>query len=122
MSNRPALVLIALATACAAGCGRMQSVAPHQAAERLATAARTALGRSAAPGTGKNDVRDLAREMAVQRQLADTQAQGRYKAAVARCAALGGETRRACAEEADAEYEIAEAKAQLATAQADPLP
>ena len=122
MKNRLLVVLGILAAACAvSGCGRAVSAAQDRAAAGPATAERTAVRY--AQGKLKTGERELAQELAAQEQkLADTQAQGRYKVAMARCAALGGETRRSCAEAADADYEIAEAKAQLARAQADPDP
>ena len=90
---------------------------PGQRSRRKARHGRAYRAR---PGGLSKEQRELGHQMGAQEQkLADTQAQGRYKLAMARCAALGGETRRSCAEQADAEYEIAEAKAQIASAQAE---
>lgn len=110
MKTRLLILLTLLAAACAAsGCERAKGAATRPPGVRLA-----------ASGSLDRDERELARELTLQeQQLADTQAQGRYRVTMTRCAALGGETRRSCAEDADAEYEIAQAKAQLARSQAD---
>ena len=98
------------------------SAAEQKAAEAKERALRIAERREAEVASrGKEDARELAHETAAQEQkIADTEAEGERRIALAHCEGLSGLPRKSCREEADARYEIARGKASLARAQADP--
>jgi non-ribosomal peptide synthetase component E (peptide arylation enzyme) len=98
------------------------SAAEHEAADARERALRIAERRETeVAGRGEADARELAHETAAQQQkIADTEAAGEHRIALARCEGLTGTPRRSCREVADARYEIAHGKALLARAEADP--
>jgi hypothetical protein len=55
-------------------------------------------------------------------KVADTKAQGEHKVALAQCESLNGEPRKACKEQADTAFQVAEAEAKQAEANTDPKP
>jgi len=54
--------------------------------------------------------------------VAETQAEGAHKVALAQCEGLSGAAQKSCRDQADASYEVAEAKAKQARAASDPKP
>jgi hypothetical protein len=93
------------------------SAAEQREARETAEAERTAADKEA------KDEGALGHETAVQNQdIADKEADGAHKVALARCEAMSGSAQRSCKDQADAEYEVAKAKAKLARAQSDPKP
>ena len=127
------VLLAALAAAALGACDHAKSVADvakdasaaeQQAAEAKERALRNAERReSEVASRGKADARELAHETAVQEQkIANTEAEGEHRIALAHCEGLSGTPQKSCREEADARYEIAQGKASLARAEADPKP
>ena len=100
------------------------SAAQQEASEQVSKAEQNAAAKEADAQKDLNkDRTDLAHENAVQEEkVAETQAEGQHKIALARCEALSGDPRKSCKDQADADYEIAKAKARLARAQTDPKP
>ena len=100
------------------------SAAEQKAAEAKERALRIAERREAEVASrGQADARELAHETAAQEQrIANTEADGAHRIALAHCEGLGGTPQKSCREEADARYEIARGKASLARAEADPKP
>lgn len=106
----------------AADVAKDTSAAEHKAAEARERALRTAERRVAEVASrGPADARELAHETAAQEQkIADTEAAGEHRIALAHCEGFSGTPRNSCRETADARYEIAKGKASLARAEADP--
>ena len=124
--------LVALTAACAlSACGHAKSeaevskdvhAAQQKAAEDTAKAEQSAADKEASVRKDvKDDQRDLAHVAAVQNQkVTDTEAEGAHKVALAQCEALNGTAQENCKHQADAQYEVAKAKAKLVKAQTDP--
>ena len=106
----------------AADVAKDTSAAEHEAADARERALRIAERREAEVASlGQADARELAHQTAVQQQkIADTEAAGEHRIALAHCEGLSGTARKSCREVADARYEIAQGKALLARAEADP--
>jgi hypothetical protein len=100
------------------------NAAEQQASERLAKAEQNAEQKEADAQKDVNkERRDAAHETAVQEEkVSETQAEGEHKVALARCEALSGDAQKSCKDQADADYDIAKAKASLGRAQSDPKP
>lgn len=100
------------------------TAAEQNSAEAKERALRIAERREAdVAGRSNADARELAHETAVQEQkIADTEAEGEHRIALAHCEGLGGTPQKSCRAEADARYQIARGKASLARAEADPKP
>lgn len=93
--------------------GDKVAAAQHQAAERVARAR----------GDVREEQRDLNHVDAVESQkVAQTAAAGEHKVALARCEALSGSPQKSCKDQADADYEAAEARARQDRAASDPKP
>ena len=103
---------------------RDTSAAEQKAAAAKERALRIAERREADVASRSNaDARELVHETAAQEQkIADTEAEGERRIALAHCEGLGGAPQKSCREEAAARYEIARGKASLARAEADPKP
>ena len=122
MNRMIALALLVLAasglSACdhakgAAQVARDTAVAEQTAADNAAKVQQKADARIAsARGDVREEQRDLAHVEAVEAQrVADTQAAGDYKVALARCEALSGATQQACKAQANADYDVAKTRA-----------
>jgi hypothetical protein len=100
------------------------SAAEQKSAKETAEAERTAADKEAnARNSVRKDEGELAHETAVQNQdIAEKEADGAHRVALARCEAMSGSAQQSCKDQADAQYEVAEAKAKLARAQSDPKP
>jgi hypothetical protein len=60
---------------------------------------------------------------AIQNQkMADTEAEGVHRVALAQCEALGGAAQNSCRDQADAEYQLAKASAKQERVESDPKP
>ncbi len=55
-------------------------------------------------------------------RVADAKAQGEHKVALAQCESLSGEPQKACKEQADTAFQVAEDQARQAEANTDPKP
>ena len=100
------------------------SAAQDTAAEKVAKADQTAADKEAA---ARKDVRseqqDAQHVAAVQNQkVSDTEAEGAHKVALAQCEALSGTAQKSCRDQADADYDVAKAKAKQARTESDPKP
>ena len=100
------------------------STAEQKSAERVSEAQQTAAEKEAdARKDVRKDQQDLAHVTAVQNEkVADTEAEGAHRVALARCEAMSGDAQKSCRDQADADYEAAKAKARLARTQSDPKP
>ncbi len=128
-----ALVTLSLAATMLAACDSPKSsaqvasdtvAAERAAADNTAKAQQRADARIAsARADVRDEQRDLAHVDAVEGQrISDAQAEGDYKVAQAQCESLGGATQKACLDQANADYEVARARAKQAKAVADPRP
>jgi len=108
----------------AAQVARDTAVAEQTAADNAARVQQKADARIAsARGDVRDEQRDLAHVDAVEAQrVADTQATGDYKVALARCEALSGATQQVCKDQASADYDVAKARARQDKASSDPKP
>jgi hypothetical protein len=134
MSNRIELAVLALSAVCAlSACERHKSSAQVQketvAAEQSAAAntAQTEQKAGERVASARSDVREEQRDLehvgAVQNEkVADTQAEGAHKVALVRCESLSGAKLKSCKDQADADYEAAEAAAKQQRAKSDPKP
>jgi hypothetical protein len=87
--------------------------AEDKASERVADASKNLAA----------DQRDVQHVASVQDQkVADTAAEGMHKIALAQCESLSGAPQKSCRDQADADYSLAKARAQLARAESDPKP
>ncbi len=109
-------VALALSAACAlSACDRAKSgaqvakdtnAAEQRAAESIATSER-----------------DATHVAAVQNEkMADTEADGVHRVALAQCEALSGTAQKSCRDQADADYQLAKASAKQERAESDPKP
>lgn len=100
------------------------AAAEHTSATNTAKIQQKADARIAsAQGDVRDEQRDLAHVDAVEGQkIADTQAEGEYKVALARCEGLSGATQKSCTQQAEADYDVAKARAKQAKVGADPKP
>ncbi len=125
------MLILATATGVLAACDHAKSAAEvvkdtstaeQKAAEAKERALRIAERREAEVASrGRADARELAHETAAQEQkIADTEADGEHRIALAHCEGLSGPPQKSCREQADARLEIAKGKASLARAEADP--
>jgi len=121
------IVILTAATLAAAGLGgcnrahdqaqveRDVSKAAQDAAERSAKAEHAAQDKVASRGE------DTAHTAAVEQQrLAEVDAEGSHKVALAQCESLSGENQRACKSKADADYDDAKAAARQQRLENDP--
>jgi hypothetical protein len=91
------------------------SKAEQSAAERTAKAERSAENKVG------GQIDDAAHTAAVQEQkVADADAEGAHKVALARCEALSGASQKTCRDEADTAYEQAKAQAKQERLASDP--
>lgn len=98
--------------------------AEQRAAQNIAKAEDKASDKVADAGKDvAADQRDLQHVASVQDQkVADTAAEGMHKVALAQCESLNGAAQTSCRDQADADYELAKARAKLARTQSDPKP
>jgi hypothetical protein len=130
----PSLFTVALMALCVLN-ACYQSKSPDQvakdtaAAENTATQATVKAEQTAADkiGSAQQVVTDEAAAAAHTRaieveKLADTQATGDHKVALAQCESLNGEPQKACREQADTAFTLAEDRARQVRADTDPKP
>ena len=134
MNQRVTTGLLALSVLLAlSGCNRQHSAADvhkdtaaaeQKAAENTGEAEDKAEKRIAsARGDVRDEQRDMQHTAAVENEkVADTQAEGAYKVALARCESLSGSTQKSCKDQADADYQAAKADAHQERAKSDPKP
>ena len=127
-------VLFALALACVlVACNKAKDAsdvahdtarAEQEAQDNAAKVQQKADARIAsARGDVRDEQRDLAHVESVEGQkVADAQAEGDYKVALARCESLSGANQKACKDQASADYDAAKAHAKQERAGADPKP
>jgi uncharacterized lipoprotein YajG len=128
------ITAVALLAACLlAGCDHAKSAAQvakdtdaaeQKAVDNVANAEQKADARvtDAAKDVAR-DQNDLAHVASVQDQkVANTAADGMHKIALAQCESLNGAAQKSCRDQADADYEVAKARAKLARAETDPKP
>ena len=133
MNRMAASALMVLAAGALAACDHSKSAA--QVARDTAAAEQTAADNAAkvqqkadariasAQGDVRDEQRDLAHVDAVEAQrVADAQAAGDYKVALARCEALSGATQQSCKDQASADYDVAKGRAKQDKAGSDPKP
>jgi uncharacterized lipoprotein YajG len=122
-----------LASCLLAGCDHAKTAAQvakdtdaaeQKAVQNVANAEQKADARVDAAATGvAKDQNDLAHVASVQDQkVADTAAEGMHKIALAQCESLAGTAQKSCRDQADADYELAKARAKVARAESDPKP
>jgi hypothetical protein len=112
-----------------------QAKSPEQVAKDTATAENTATENAAkveqSAGDRVNSAQTVvsdektaeAHTVAVQAEkVADAKAQGEHKVALAQCESLSGEPQKACKEQADTAFQVAEDQAKQAEANTDPKP
>lgn len=134
MHKRTGLLLAALWTVfVVTGCHRAESpsqvdkdiAAAHQkAAENTQKAVESAQSRLA---TARGDVhsaqRNEAHVSAVESQeVADSEAEGAHNVALAACESLNGAMQKSCRDKADADYQVAKARAEQTRVASDPKP
>lgn len=134
MSQKVTVALAALAALLAlSACERQKSAAEvhkdtaaaeQQAVDSTSKADDKAEQRIAsARGDVRDEQRDLAHTAAAENEkVADTQADGAHKVALARCESLGGSAQKSCKNQADADYQAAKADAKQERAKTDPKP
>jgi len=133
MSHRMTILLTALSVCALGACDRQKSAAEvhkdtaaaeQSAAEHDAKAEEKADQKLAsAAGDVREEQRDMQHTGAVQAErVADTQAEGAHKIALARCEGLASNAQRACKDQADADYQAATATAKQERSQSDPKP
>jgi hypothetical protein len=122
-----------LATCVLNACNQAKS--PEQVAKDTAAAENTATEHAAkveqSAGDKVNSAQAVVRDektaeahtAAVEAEkVADAKAQGEHKVALAQCESLNGEPQKACKEQADTAFQVAEAQARQAEANTDPKP
>ena len=122
-----------LATCMLSACNQAKN--PEQVAKDTANAENTASENAAkaeqSAGDKVNSAQSVVRDektaeahtAAVEAEkVADTKAQGEHKVALAQCESLNGEPRKACKDQADTAFQVAEAQAKQAEANTDPKP
>jgi hypothetical protein len=127
------LTVALLATCMLNACNQAKS--PEQVAKDTATAENTATENAAKVEQSASDkvnsaqtvVRDEktaeAHTAAVQAEkVADAKAQGEHKVALTQCESLNGEPQKACKEQADTAFQVAEDQARQAEVNTDPKP
>jgi hypothetical protein len=131
---RITLLALIMASACLlAACDHAKSTSQvardSAAAEQTAAdnAAKVQQRADARIASARGDVRDEQRELAhvdavESQKVADTQAEGEYQVALARCEGLSGATQKSCKDQANADYDVAKARAKQARAGTDPKP
>jgi hypothetical protein len=109
-------VAFALSAVCAlGGCDRAKSGA--QVARDTNAAEQKAVENI------EKSERDATHVAAVQNEkMADSEADGARRVALAQCEALSGAAQKACREQADANYQLAKANAKQERAESDPKP
>ncbi len=109
-------VALALSAACALGaCDRAKSGA--QVAKDTNAAEQRAV-----ENIGRSE-RDATHVAAVQNEkMADTEADGARRVALAQCEALSGAAQKSCRDQADANYQLAKASAKQERTESDPKP
>jgi len=133
MQIRFMTVAAVIAACLLAGCNHAKTAAQvakdtdaaeQKAVENVANAEQKADARVDAAATGvAKDQDDLAHVASVQDQkVANTAAEGMHKIALAQCESLNGVAQKSCRDQADADYELAKARAKLARAESDPKP
>ncbi len=131
MRSTVMLMAVAIAAGLLVGCNKAKgpaevakdvNAASQAAAESNAKAEERAAQRVAdARNDMRNEQRDAQHVAAVQEQkLADTDAAGDRKIALAKCEALSGDAQKACKDRAQADYDVAVAQAKQARADTDP--
>jgi len=128
------LVTFALATLCVLN-ACYQSKSPDQVAKDTAAAQnhadqttgkaekRAAEKITSAQGVVSDEQAAAAHTRAVEiEKVSDTLAEGDHKVALAQCESLKGETQKACREQADTAFTVAEDKARQVRADTDPKP
>lgn len=133
MNRTGAFALMVLAGGALSACDHSKSAA--QVARDTAAAEQTAANNAAkaqqkadariasARGDVRDEQRDLSDVQAVEVQrVADAQAAGDYKVALARCEALSGATQQACKDQASADYDVARTRAKQDKAGSVPKP
>ncbi len=131
MNRMWVLGLIAVAAGAVAACDGSRSAADvahdtasaeQAAADNAAKVQQKADARIAsARSEGRDEQRDLAHAEATQK-LADMQAEGDLKLALARCESLSGATQQSCRDQANADFDVAKAKANQLSASPDRKP
>jgi hypothetical protein len=134
MVRKLSVITIAIAAACmVSACDHAKSTAQvasdTNAAEQKAAddSAKVQQRADARIASARDDVhsqqQDLAHVDAVQGQkVADSRAEGDYKVALAQCEGLSGAVQKSCKDQANADYDVARAKAKQARAENDPKP
>jgi hypothetical protein len=97
------------------------------ACDRAKSGAQVAKDTNAAEEKAAENIdrseRDATHVAAVQnQQMADTEAEGAYRVALAQCEALSGVAQKSCRDQADANYQLAKASAKQERAESDPKP
>ena len=113
-------ILISLACAVSIACAL-------SACDRAKSGAQVAKDTNAAEEKAAENIdrseRDATHVAAVQNQkMADTEAEGAYRVALAQCEALSGVAQKSCRDQADANYQLAKASAKQERAESDPKP
>jgi hypothetical protein len=133
MQIRSMTVAAVLATCLLAGCNHAKTAAQvakdtdaaeQKAVQNVANAEQKADAHvDAAANSVAKDQNDLAHVASEQDQkVANTAADGMHKIALAQCESLNGAAQKSCRDQADADYEVAKARAKLARAESDPKP
>jgi Na+-translocating ferredoxin:NAD+ oxidoreductase RnfG subunit len=128
-----ALALVLAAAGSLTACNRAKTdaqvaqdtnAAQEKAADKVTKADQNAAEKEAdARKDVRSEQRDYEHVAAVQNQkVAETEAEGAHKVALAQCEALSGTAQKSCRDQADANYEVAQAKAKQARAASDPKP
>jgi hypothetical protein len=109
-------VALALSAACALS-----------ACDRAKSGAQVAKDTNAAEQRAVENIdrseRDATHVAAVQNEkMADTEADGVHRVALAQCEALSGVAQKSCRDQADADYQLAKANAKQERAESDPKP
>jgi hypothetical protein len=100
------------------------AAAQEKAAEKTQKAQESADAKIDSARTDlQSQERDAAHTSAVQTQkVADTEADGAHKVALAACEGLSGDPQKSCRDKADADYQAAQARAAQTRAVSDPKP
>jgi hypothetical protein len=98
------------------------TAAEQKAADNTAKVQQKADARIAsARGDVRDEQRDLGHVESVEGQkVADAQAEGDYRVALARCEGLSGANQKACKDQASADYDVAKARAEQERTASDP--
>lgn len=127
------LLAALLATAIVSGCHRTQSparmdkdvaTAREKATQKTQEAQQSAESKIAsARADVQSHLRDAEHVTAEQTQkVAETQAEGTRKVALAACEGLSGDAQKSCSNKAEADYQVAKARAEQRRASIDPTP